>query len=76
MTADDALREEIARALDSEGAFCGDCGGAPSTFYDSGCEGCRRVLHWYADAILPIVARVEQEAYRRGQAEATIGGKR
>lgn len=68
MTADDALRDEIARALFVEGV-----GPEAAPAWDAPGDGGRQRWWNYADAILPIVARVEQEAYRRGQADSARG---
>lgn len=46
------LRESIARAIYSEGAYCGDCS------YESweSCSECRRVCMGYAVAVLALPA--------------------
>ncbi len=76
MTADD-VREEIARALAN--ALSAEGGGPGNSIHGWRCEHpdrygpCDCVAETgliQADAILPILARREQEAYQRGQAEA------
>src|SRR5690606_40849307 len=47
-------REQIARALDHEGAFCGVCGREPGDPLDD-CDDCRRCLNRYADAVLALL---------------------
>ena len=73
MTADDtsreALIERVARVLDAEGAFCGECDNEPGGFYDE-CSQCRRFLTGYATAVvdavvLPLVQE-RAEAWERG----------
>lgn len=89
MAADDtsreALVERVARVLDAEGAFCGECDNEPGGFYDE-CSQCRRFLTGYATAVvdavaLPLVqeldrwlAQVKAEAWDEGHCHAQRRG--
>ncbi len=47
-------REQVARALDHAGAYCGECGNEPGEVFDR-CSECRPILVRYADAVLTLL---------------------
>jgi hypothetical protein len=64
-------REQIAEALNREGAFCGQCGREPGDPI-SDCPDCARCLYGYADAIMPLVDRLRAEAKSEALEEFSI----
>ena len=50
----ESLRDRVARVLNNEGAFCGNCGREPGGPIDhcDDCDDCNQVLSRYADALI------------------------
>ena len=47
----ESLRDRVARVLNNEGAFCGNCGREPGDPIDH-CDDCNQVLSRYVDALI------------------------